>query len=74
MTDAKSPTSKQDAEKALRKATKEWRKAKAREREARDALADLVTELVDHKTMNENRIAAVTDIPRMTIRKMLGKN
>lgn len=74
MSEAKSPTSKQEAEKALRKATKEWRRAKAREREARDALAALVTELVDKQTMNENRIATLTDIPRMTIRKMLGKN
>lgn len=73
MSSASAPLSKADAEKALRKATKEWRRAKARERAARDALAVLVNELVTAKVLNENTIAGMTDIPRMTIRKMLGK-
>lgn len=62
------------AQKALLKATKEWRAAKKRERAARDALADLVVATVDCGTLNENKIAQLTDIPRMTIRKMLGKS
>ena len=61
------------AQKALLKATKEWRAAKKRERSARDALAELVVATVESGVLNENKIAQTTDIPRMTIRKMLGK-
>lgn len=61
------------AQKALLKATKEWRAAKKRERAARDALAALVVGTVESGVLNENKIAQTTDIPRMTIRKMLGK-
>lgn len=61
------------AQKALLKATKEWRAAKKRERAARDALAELVVDTVESGVLNENKIAQTTDIPRMTIRKMLGK-
>lgn len=61
------------AQKALLKATKEWRAAKKRERAARDTLAALVVDTVESGVLNENKIAQTTDIPRMTIRKMLGK-
>lgn len=61
------------AQKALLQATKEWRAAKKRERAARDALAALVVDTVESGVLNENKIAQTTDIPRMTIRKMLGK-
>lgn len=67
------PSSKTDAEKALKKATKEWRAAKKRERAARDGLAAVVRDVVSTGAMNENKVAVLTDIPRMTIRKMLGK-
>ena len=75
MTSAKpTPAAKADAEKALKKATKEWRAAKKREREARDELATVVSSVVSAGVLNENKVAGVTDIPRMTIRKMLGKS
>jgi DNA invertase Pin-like site-specific DNA recombinase len=61
------------AAKALTKATKEWRAAKKKERAARDALAEVVVSTVKSGVLNENKVAQVTDIPRMTIRKMLGK-
>ncbi len=64
---------KAEAEKALKRATKEWRAAKKRERAARDRLAIVVRDTVSTGTMNENKVATITDIPRMTIRKMLGK-
>lgn len=68
------PSSKAEAEKALKKATKEWRAAKKRERAARDQLATVVRSVVTAGLMNENKVSGLTDIPRMTIRKMLGKS
>lgn len=56
------------------KAAEEWKAAKKREREARDALAALVVKHVSSGTLSENKIAQSTEIPRMTIRKMLGKS
>ncbi|MBU6147546.1 MAG: hypothetical protein KGP10_05190 [Actinomycetales bacterium] len=61
------------AEQALLSATSDWRAAKKRERAARDSLAGLVRATVAEGVLTENKIATVTDIPRMTIRKMLGK-
>ncbi len=65
---------KSDASKALEKATKDWRAAKKRERAARDALAAVVASTVHDGVLTENKVASVTAIPRMTIRKMLGKD
>jgi len=65
---------KSQAEKALKRATKDWRAAKKKERAARDELATLVRLLVDSGVLSENKVASLTDIPRMTIRKMLGKD
>lgn len=65
---------KAQAEKALKRATKDWRAAKKRERAARDELAVLVRQLVEQGILSENKVASLTDIPRMTIRKMLGKD
>ena len=62
------------AKKALEKATKEWRAAKKREREARDEVARIVVDVVKAGLVTENKASKITDIPRMTIRKMLGKN
>ena len=67
-------TSKAEAGKALEKATKDWRVAKKKERAARDALADIVVESVAQGLLTESKVVKVTEIPRMTIRKMLGKN
>jgi uncharacterized membrane protein len=69
-----SASAKAEAAKSLSKATKQWREAKKKERAARDALALLVRDVVDSDVMSENKVAEVTDIPRMTIRKMLGKS
>lgn len=69
-----SASAKAEASKSLSKATKQWRDAKKKERAARDALALLVRDVVDSDVMSENKVAEVTDIPRMTIRKMLGKS
>ena len=71
---SKSNHSKSSTTKALEKATKEWRSAKKRERAARNALAAIVNEAVASGVMSENKVASVTEIPRMTIRKMLGKD
>lgn len=71
--DGSAPQSKDEAEKALKAATKEWRAAKKRERAARDELAAVVRSTVSGKVLSENKVASLTDIPRMTIRKMLGK-
>lgn len=71
---AKAINSKSSATKALEKATKDWRSAKKRERAARNALAAIVNEAVSSGVMSENKVASVTAIPRMTIRKMLGKD
>lgn len=62
------------AKKALEKATKDWRAAKKRERDARDEVARIVVESVKAGLVTENKAAKITDIPRMTIRKMLGKS
>ena len=62
-----------EATAALEKATKAWREAKKSERAARDALAAVVAASVTSGLLNENKVAKLTDIPRMTIRKMLGK-
>ncbi|MDP4803640.1 MAG: hypothetical protein NWR45_01655 [Candidatus Nanopelagicales bacterium] len=69
-----SASTKAEAAKSLSKATKQWRDAKKKERSARDALAVLVREVVEADVMSENKVSEVTDIPRMTIRKMLGKD
>ena len=61
-------------EKSLEKSTKDWRSAKKRERAARNALAAIVNEAVGSGVMSENKVASITAIPRMTIRKMLGKD
>jgi hypothetical protein len=61
------------AKKALQKAAKDWKAAKKKERAARNVLADLVVESVKKGLLTENKVSSVTDIPRMTIRKMLGK-
>lgn len=66
--------SESSAKKELEKATKEWRAAKKRERDARDEVARIVVDVVKSGLITENKAAKITDIPRMTIRKMLGKN
>ncbi len=69
-----SASAKADAAKALEKATKEWRAAKKKERAARDKLALVVQGSVEAGILSESKISQITDIPRMTIRKMLGKD
>ncbi len=71
---SKPNNSKSSTTKALEKATKDWRSAKKRERAARNALAAIVNEAVGSGVMSENKVASITAIPRMTIRKMLGKD
>ena len=61
------------ATKAVVKAAQEWKAAKKKERAARDALAAVVWKYVSSGVLTENKIAQSTEIPRMTIRKMLGK-
>lgn len=68
------PKTSAEATAAIERAAKEWRAAKKRERSARDALARVVTDAVGRGLLNENKIVKITDIPRMTIRKMLGKS
>ena len=63
-----------EATAALEKAAKQWRAAKREERAARDALAAVVSEVVAKGILNENKVSRLTEIPRMTIRKMLGKD
>lgn len=63
-----------DASAAVELAAKQWRAAKKAERAARDALASVVVDSVRSGQLNENQVAKLTDIPRMTIRKMLGKS
>jgi DNA invertase Pin-like site-specific DNA recombinase len=58
---------------AVEKAAKQWKLAKKEERAARDELAAVVAEAVASGQLNESKIAKLTSIPRMTIRKMLGK-
>jgi len=70
-----SPSADKDAaSKDVVKAAKEWREAKKRERQARDALAELVRSAVSKGILTENKVTQLTEIPRMTIRKMLGKS
>ena len=69
-----SAADKADAAKALERSTKQWRAAKKKERAARDELAQLVQNTVDAEILSESKISQITDIPRMTIRKMLGKD
>lgn len=69
-----SASAKAEASKALEKATKEWRAAKKKERAARDKLALVVQDSVEAGILSESKISQITDIPRMTIRKMLGKD
>ena len=59
---------------ALVAAADAWREAKVSERAARDALAVLVREGVATEAFTETKAAKWTGIPRMTIRKMLGKD
>ena len=58
----------------IEKAAKEWRAAKKAERDSRESFAALVQEHVDSELLSENKISTATGIPRMTIRKMLGKS
>ena len=70
-----SPSADKDAaSKDVVKAAKEWREAKKRERQARDARAELVRSAVSKGILTENKVTQLTEIPRMTIRKMLGKS
>jgi hypothetical protein len=68
------PAERLEATKALEKATKEWRAAKKKERAARDKLAQVVQGSVEAGILSESKISHLTEIPRMTIRKMLGKD
>jgi len=61
------------AQQRLERATDQWRAAKKKERAARDDLAVVVRATVRAGHMTESKIATQTGIPRMTIRKMLGK-
>lgn len=71
---AKNPDPEREAAvEALIEAATSWRAAKKAERRARDELASVVRDLVDAGRLSENKIAGLTKIPRMTIRKMLGK-
>ena len=68
------PAERLEATKALGKATKDWRSAKKKERAARDKLAEVVQGSVEAGILSESKISQLTEIPRMTIRKMLGKD
>ena len=68
------PAERLEATKALEKATKEWRAAKKKERAARDTLALVVQGSVGAGVLSESKVSQLTEIPRMTIRKMLGKD
>jgi hypothetical protein len=57
----------------VEEAAAEWRATKKRERAARESLATAVRNHVDSETLSENKISTITGIPRMTIRKMMGK-
>ncbi len=69
-----SASAKAEATKALEKATKDWRAAKKKERAARDNLALIVQGSVEAGILSESKVSQLTEIPRMTIRKMLGKD
>jgi hypothetical protein len=73
MTKSPSPK-KQQALTEIEIAAKEWQAAKKKERAHRESLAALVREHVDTELLSENKVATATGIPRMTIRKMLGKS
>jgi hypothetical protein len=68
------PRTPAEASAAVEKAAKQWKAAKKDERAARDALAAVVADSVDRGLLNESKVAKLTEIPRMTIRKMLGKS
>jgi hypothetical protein len=68
------PEERLHATRALDKAAKEWRAAKKKERAARDKLAAVVQGSVETGILSESKISQLTEIPRMTIRKMLGKD
>jgi hypothetical protein len=68
------PRTPSEASVAVEKAAKQWKAAKKDERAARDALAAVVAEAVASGHLNESKVAKLTEIPRMTIRKMLGKS
>jgi len=68
------PRTSAEASAAVERAAKQWKAAKKDERDARDALAALVSDSVARGLLNESKIAKLTEIPRMTIRKMLGKS
>lgn len=72
--DADMRVDRNSASKHISKAAKEWQAAKKRERAARNDLAKLVVAAVKAGLLTENKISNMTDIPRMTIRKMLGKD
>lgn len=61
-------------EKELLSAAKAWKAAKKAERGRRDALARVVVASVKQGLVSENKVSTLTGIPRMTIRKMLGKD
>lgn len=61
-------------EKELLAAAKSWKAAKKAERARRDALARVVVAAVKQGVVSENKVSTLTGIPRMTIRKMLGKD
>lgn len=67
------PRSSSETTAAVEQAAKEWKAAKKAERAARDALAVVVAQAVASGQLNESKVAKLTSIPRMTIRKMLGK-
>jgi hypothetical protein len=67
------PRTPAEASAAVEKAARQWKAAKKDERAARDALAAVVADAVASGHLNESKIAKLTEIPRMTIRKMLGK-
>ena len=69
-----SASAKAEATKALERATKEWRAAKKKERAARDNLALIVQGSVEAGILSVSKVSQLTEIPRMTIRKMLGKD
>ena len=68
------PAERLEATKSLEKATREWRSAKKKERASRDKLAQVVQSSVAAGILSESKISQLTEIPRMTIRKMLGKD
>ncbi len=57
----------------VEEAATEWKATKKRERAARESLATAVRIHVESETLSENKISTITGIPRMTIRKMVGK-